>query len=84
MREAGRLKFLLDNWGARDADSPNPLLPMKARLLRISPRSTESSISVYAKIAASHSERPIERGKSRAAGERELKKTNSELTNVRS
>ena len=31
------------------ADSPNPLLPIKARLLRISSRSAESSISVYAK-----------------------------------
>jgi hypothetical protein len=34
-------------------------------------------------IAASLSERLIERGKSRAAGERELKKTDSELTKYR-
>ena len=34
-------------------------------------------------IAASLSERLMERGKSRAAGERELKKTDSELTMYR-
>jgi hypothetical protein len=49
VREVGRLKFLLDNRGALDPDSPNPLLPIKARLLRISFRSAESPISVYAK-----------------------------------
>jgi hypothetical protein len=49
VREAGRLKFFLDNRGALDADSPNQLLPIKARLLRISSRSAENSISVYAK-----------------------------------
>jgi hypothetical protein len=48
VREAGRLKFLLDNRGALDADSPNPLLPMKARMLRISSMSAGSLISVYA------------------------------------